>query len=189
MNRSDTVFCIASGPSLTPADCDLVIATGLPVIAVNNTWQKFRDYPGLHALYAGDASWWIHHNDSIPRDQFQLCTASRWVAKELDIEFHRYWKPELQCNSGAGAIMYAASQGAKHIILLGYDCSLKNGTHWHGSHGDLRNPTEASIEHWHNDFQFVRERLSGLDIINATRRTEIKCYPLKNLEKVIAALS
>lgn len=44
-------------------------------------------------------------------------------------------------NSGQRAIQLAAHFGAERIILLGYDCSLENGTHWHGNHPDgLKNP-------------------------------------------------
>jgi len=182
-----TFFCIASGPSLTRKDCELVQSTGHPIIAVNNTWQMFPD--SLYAVYAGDASWWESHFDEVPQTYFRRCTASRRIAREKDIEFHRYWPASMQCNSGAGAILYAASQGAEKIILLGYDCSLQHGSHWHGQHEQLRNPTETSIKRWHKDFLFVQNKLNELDIINCTRRTDLKCFPLKNLEREIVALS
>ncbi|PNK93080.1 hypothetical protein CEQ28_023300 [Hafnia alvei] len=37
------------------------------------------------------------------------------------------------------------------MLLLGYDCSLASGTHWHGNHVTLRNPDATSVSRWHED--------------------------------------
>ncbi|MGQ6076331.1 hypothetical protein ACUNGR_13575 [Serratia sp. IR-2025] len=54
-----TVVCVASGPSLTAADCALVEASGLPAIAVNNSWRLI---PACAVIYAADCCWWeLYH--------------------------------------------------------------------------------------------------------------------------------
>lgn len=183
----DTVFCVASGPSLTRADCELIEATGSPVIAVNNTWQLFA---APYALYAGDLGWWNEYNSQVPRGRFRLICANKVAAREYGLEYRRYIERGEGFNSGAMAISLAAEIGALRVILVGYDCSLKGGAHWHGSHsGKLRDPTKASPDKWQKHFRREREKHKTLTILNASRRTELQCFPLITLEEAIAALS
>ena len=56
--RGRTVVCIASGPSLTAEDCELVRESGCPVIVTNTT---FRLCPWADMLYAFDRPWWNHY--------------------------------------------------------------------------------------------------------------------------------
>lgn len=86
-------------------------------------------------------------------------------------------------NSGQLAIKLAAQLGAERVILLGYDCSLSSGIHWHGAHGDgLDNPDAAEVNRWHSDFASLRAELAGIEIINASRHTELTCFPISTPE-------
>ncbi len=70
----DKAIVIASGPSLTPEDVRLAMASGWPVIAVNSSWQRV---PGCDVIYAGDIEWWAanaHRIDS---------SAERWTCHAL----------------------------------------------------------------------------------------------------------
>ena len=69
MWKGMTVCCIASGPSLTSADCALIEQAALPTIAVNSSWQmaRFAD-----VVYAADPAWWDHNQHLIDID------AERW---------------------------------------------------------------------------------------------------------------
>lgn len=52
-------------------------------------------------------------------------------------------------NGGFHALNLAVQFGARKIILLGYDMTLRNGVHWHGMHqGSLANPRQASVDRW-----------------------------------------
>jgi len=179
-----TFICAASGPSLLRSDCELVAASGLPVIAVNNTWQQFSN---LYALCAGDLAWWVQHYDAVPAKDFRRITASKSAKSRFpDLEYRRYCASRESFNSGAMAIEFAAEQGAETILLIGYDCSLKYGQHWHGTHSQtLRNPSQHSIDKWQSEFLRTREKWPHVDIINCSRYTELKCYQLKNLEKAL----
>ncbi|WP_146745475.1 hypothetical protein [Pseudocitrobacter sp. RIT415] len=178
----DEVFCVASGPSLKKVDCEEIEGLGYPVIAVNNAYSMFRQ---PYALFAGDEDWWRRYGGAVPAG-IRRCTASRSASVLYGVEYQRIGTPEVEFNSGSMAIQFAASLGAKHIYLLGYDCSIREGIHFHGRHTrHLRNPTETSVQKWHREFDGVRNELSHIDIINCSRRTELTCFPIKSLEAVI----
>lgn len=152
-------------------------------MAVNNAYGMFRQ---PYALFAGDFDWWKQYGAQVPVD-IRRCTASRLAAQSYGVEYQRFGGPDVKFNSGSMAIQFAASLGAKVIYLLGYDCSVKEGMHFHGRHaGGLRNPSDASVAKWQNEFAGVCEQLHDIEIYNCSRRTELACFPLKSLEKVIA---
>nr|MDU4457584.1 hypothetical protein [Enterobacter sp.] len=66
----NTFIICASGPSLNKSDCELISGSGLPVIAVNSTWQAV---PDCEYIYAGDLRWWDANIDVLPS------SASRWT--------------------------------------------------------------------------------------------------------------
>lgn len=76
----------------------------------------------------------------------------------ISLEYRRYCGPAEGVNSGAQAISLAAESGAEVVVLVGYDCSLQNGLHWHGAHPQaLRNPTQVSISKWQQQFLDTRK--------------------------------
>ncbi|PNQ52867.1 hypothetical protein C1141_20870 [Vibrio agarivorans] len=89
-------------------------------------------------------------------------------------------------NSGVGAINLAAHYGAQRIVLVGYDCSAQGERlHWHGDHpGSLGNA--GSMGKWPAQFELASRQLSGINIINASRRTTLRCFPTETLEAALA---
>lgn len=176
------VFCIASGPSLTAQDCELVRQSGAKVIAVNNSWKMvpFCDY-----LYAGDSKWWraYHREINIPAEKW---TCSRIASDKFGAKLHLAGGGY---NSGMRAIQFAVIKGFKTIGLLGYDCSLKNGIHWHGLHESkfLKNPSEVKVHRWHQQFARAAEKASaaGSKVLNCSRYTELQCFEKVSLEDVL----
>jgi hypothetical protein len=174
------LFCIASGPSLTASDCELVKQSGIKTVAVNNSWQMatFCNY-----IYAGDSKWWAVNNDKI-NISAERWTCSDKAANTYKLHYHIAAGPY---NSGMRAIQFGISKGFKSIALLGYDCSLKNGIHWHGSHTEepLRNPDEAKVKKWHDQFKRVSDmaKKQGVSIINCSRYTELECFEKMTLEE------
>lgn len=176
-----TAAVIASGPSLTAEDCALIEATGLPTIAVNSSWQAARF---ASILYAGDACWWdaYGHEVDIPAEKW---TCSRQAAAKHRINHHT------ACggyNSGMRAIQFAVERGAKRVILLGFDCSLRHGVHWHGPHERTKNPDAAKVKNWRSQFKPVAAlaEIKKCEVINCSRHTELTCFPVRDLESVIA---
>ena len=174
------LFCIASGPSLTASDCELVRLSGTKTVAVNNSWEMapFCDY-----IYAGDSKWWAVNFDKV-RIPAEKWTCSDKAANIYKIHYHIAAGPY---NSGMRAIQFGISKGFKSIALLGYDCSLKNGVHWHGPHSEevLRNPNESKVKKWHIQFERVatNAKKQGIAIYNCSRYTELKCFNILPLEE------
>ncbi|WP_353613946.1 hypothetical protein [Mangrovibacter phragmitis] len=175
-------ICIASGPSLSRKDCLLSAKSGLPIIAVNSSWQII---PECQYIFAGDYAWWDKHHDNITSHAEKWTTSPR--AKILYGVNLFGGHTEGAFNSGQMAIRLASHFGAKRIILLGYDCSLKNGIHWHGKHHGLDNPSREEVSRWHTDFSSLVCELPDVEIINASRYTELTCFPVTKPESIFNA--
>lgn len=177
----NSMIICASGPSLNASDCELITRSGLPVIAVNSSW---RAVPDCEFVYAGDLRWWDANIDALPS------SASLWTC---NFRAHKRYGLNLfdtdtrwSFNSGQRSILFAASQGAKNIILLGFDCSLSGGSHWHGDHVGLDNPTAESVSRWHGEFASTARALEQkVNIINSSRQTALKCFRRLGLDEAL----
>ncbi len=175
----DRAIVLGSGPSLCAEDVATALASGWPVIAVNNTWQLA---PSCSVIYAGDFEWWDKYRAAIDSP------AERWTchpraAQQFGLHLH---KAKGAYNSGQRAIQFAATQGAQRVILLGFDCSLAAGAHWHGDHSGLRNPNGQSVQRWQRHFSELAGSLAHISIINASRSTSLTCFPTQPLSAALA---
>lgn len=172
--QGQTIVCIASGPSLTEADCNQVRNSGLLTIAVNSSWKRARF---ASVIYAADHSWWKNYRDEIDIDAERWTWSAR-AAENFGIN-HHHMLPGAQ-NSGLRAIDFAIQRGASKVILLGYDCSISNGTHWHGDHTKSSNPDASRCKAWLRHFAQLDRR--GCSIVNCSRFTALNCFPKNSLE-------
>ncbi|MCU4097901.1 Protein of uncharacterised function DUF115 [Enterobacter hormaechei] len=176
-----TVICIGSGPSLMISDCRLVIASELSVIAVNSSW---RAAPLCQHIYAADCCWWEEYGSGI------TSAAARWCGDEFTARrFGINWLPSAipgSFNSGQRAIELAIHLGASRVLLLGYDCSIRNGTHWHDNHALLSNPDKFSVARWQEEFSRLRAIAGDVEIINCSRFTRLTCFPRQSLETALS---
>lgn len=168
-----TFVCIGSGPSLNARDCELVRASGLRTIAVNNSWQlaTWCDH-----LYAGDLAWWDANVSKVP-DGPKRWTCTRQASAKYALNLHTAYG---EYNSGLRAIELAFQLGAERVLLLGYDCTVTSGTHFHGDHKDTKNPTEELCKKWNKQHCRLPQRDQ---VINCSRDTELTAYRLARLEK------
>ena len=176
-----TVAVIASGPSLAPEDCQAVERAGLPTIAVNSSWKLARF---CDVIYAGDHVWWEQYGAEVD------IHAERWThnpnaAKALGINANG--KGQSVLNSGMRAIELAISFGASKVLLLGYDCSVERGTHWHGDHAMTKNPDAKRCVEWQR--HFAQMDLKGADVINCSRETALTCFPRMSLEEALCSFA
>ena len=179
------MICIASGPSLTLEDCALASASGLPVIAVNSSWIAV---PDCKYIFAGDYQWWRENLSQIT-SRGRRWTISASAAKEYGLNlFHSQFLRQ-SYNSGQLAIEFAVSRGAKRILLLGYDCSVKKDSHWHGDHQNLRNPTASNTQRWQGEFYRISQWAKSVDIINCSRETELPWFRRETLQSALARSS
>lgn len=155
--------------------------SGHEIIAVNNSWELV---PGCSHIFAADLTWWMKYHNWIG------IGANRWTQSKT--AHHRYglklFNPDTDgtFNSGQRAIQLAVHLGAGRVLLLGYDASLENVTHWHGEHPDgMHNPDVKEVTQWKKDFSLLNKILPGVEIINCSRHTALTCFERKNLEAAL----
>ena len=175
-----TVACIASGPSLSAEDCALVERAGIPAIAVNTSWKMARF---AEIIYAGDLSWWKAYGQEIDI-KAEKWTCSRRASVQYGAQFHKIGGVY---NSGLRAIQLAIGFGASRILLLGYDATVKNGTHWHGNHAKTKNPDEARCLKWHRQFAALDRK--GAQVINCTPGSALECFPKMPISEALSGVS
>lgn len=177
------VVVIGSGPSLTAQDCLAVEQSGITTIAVNHAWKMARF---CHVMYAGDLTWWRHYGEEVDIDVPKY-TLSQNAAHVFGITQHKS-KLGPGYNSGLLAIEMAIHFGAKKVLLLGFDCSVKNGTHFHGNHTKTQNPNRDRCEKWKGYFLRLAEKHTDIEIINCSRETELQCFPRQSLGDALAGV-
>lgn len=85
-------------------------------------------------------------------------------------------------NSGHQAVHLAYNFGASRIVLLGYDFQ---GSHWFGDHPEpLR--SGHNFPEWIRQMTILAQALAraGVEVINCSRQTALKCFPRKELADV-----
>ena len=154
---------------------------------MNNTYEAV---PWADVLYAGDLRWWKAHGDAVNESGFAGKRYSRAysAAKRYKALVHKSRVGTSGYNSGQMAIEFAINRHASPIILLGFDGSIKNGVHHHGPHVKTPNPNKSRCQRWMPQFEKLVREYPKARVINCSRYTEIKCFELGKLEKVLAGL-
>ncbi|ORL58111.1 hypothetical protein [Pseudomonas putida] len=176
------VACVASGPSLTPGDCETIESARLPTVAVNSSWKAARF---CEVIYAGDLAWWDGYGSEIDIDA-ERWTCTRQAARKHAINHHPVYGAY---NSGMRAIQFAVARGASSIVLLGYDCSLSNGIHWHGEHDKSKNPDAGKVAAWFGQFAVAagEARSAGCRVMNCSRETALTCFERASLHDALVS--
>jgi hypothetical protein len=184
-----TFVCVGSGPSLLQADVEYAHAKGAKIIAVNDAYLFA---PFAVALMASDGAWWIHKKPEFAGLRFALDPAAARVAGVTVLKNTGTDGIELDPaglktgrNSGAAAVNLAVHLGAKRILLLGYDMDAdKKRSHFFGHHKfPLRDGSPYQL--FRETFKHQVGPLSqlGIEIVNCSRRTALKCFPCRPLEQ------
>ena len=97
-------------------------------------------------IFSADYRWWEANIDTLPEH------LQRWSNNLKSTRtYHLKWYPVRAggtFNSGELAIHFSALLGAWDIILLGVDCSVQDGIHWHGKHASLATTGQLHTERW-----------------------------------------
>ena len=131
-----TVFVLASGPSLTLEDVNRVRhharQFGCPVIAVNTSFLRAK---WADALFFSHEAWWLHYKLAVGRTFEGMVATTANVIGPRVAQFTNGRLPEYG-DTGANAIGLAIYMGAFRIIVLGMDGQGdSNGAyHWHPPH-------------------------------------------------------
>lgn len=188
-----TCAILASGPSLTREDVDLVRGR-MPVIAVKDA-IKLAPWADVFYGAGGDTRGWWKHNAALVAGfaglKFTLDPKQAEYATVLEntgfsgLELHptglRTGK-----NSGFQALNLAVHLGATRILLLGYDMQPERGRdHFCGNHPHAHAPIPFA------DFREVFASIvaplkaAGVEVLNCTRRTALGCFPTMTLEEAL----
>lgn len=190
-------LCCASGASAASAELDR--AADIPCIAVNDAWTLCG---GARWLYAADHRWWRHHIAAVRAASFsgELCTCSAGAAAEYGLTWiEAESRPGLSVDprkirtggqvgfSGAQAINLAYHQGARTILLVGYD--MDGPKHFFGEHPKgLRRDTPWGLmirELGRMAWDLSREKVR---VLNCSPRSLIPYWPRMTLAAAIDRL-
>lgn len=162
---------IATGPSLTQAQCDAV--RHLRTIAVSDAYLLA---PWAEALVSADAAWWRHKQPVYEGRRFSALGS-----------FHTEQIEGFASggNSGVLGIRAARFLGATEIVLLGFD---GHGSHFFGDHKPpLKNTSEMRYKAHHEQHRQEAHacKWAKVQVWNCTPGTAIKWYPMARLEDVL----
>lgn len=182
-----TVTIVAAGPSATDAPLQL-IQNKSRVVAINNSWKLAR---WADMLYSCDYRWWLRSpavnifkglkvsQDRVAEQVFPQIKRVHSVRGENRLIFHTFGYICWGGNSGMQALNLVAQWNPKKILLVGYDMTTANGSHWHGDHkGGLPNPREDHVERWRRLMELASEALAerGITVINCSERSALQSY-------------
>lgn len=189
-----TAVCLATGPSLTPADVAACRGRA-KVIAIKDAIDLAPWADVLYGCGADSGQWWPRNGDRLatfPGLRFTLDPlAAKW-AQVLTIgpELGLSADPDTLChgrNSGYQAINLAVLLGATRVLLLGYDLQPgpRGESHVHGDH-----PWRAPLpfDAFLAAFSSIAAPLeaAGVTVINCTRRTALTVFPQMPIEEALA---
>jgi hypothetical protein len=187
---SETFVCVASGPSLTEEDVLLCASREVRIVAVKDA-IRLVPAGSVDALYACDAKWWRHHKPTYEGLRYSIEPGAAEYATVLRNTGDRGLETDPSGlrtgrNSGYQAVNLAVHLGAARVILLGYDMGDQAGKdHWFGRHPypAMRPPYQIFREF----FPSIVEPLKalGVEVINASRRTALDCFPRVRLEEAL----
>lgn len=184
------VFCIATGPSLTPEDVFLVSQAhdeGHGCVVVSDAYN-LATWADVHVAY--DSQWWFHHwGKGIEKFSGLKCCPDPDVASRFNLRLLQWPIDNVPhgLDSGYYGIAAAIKFGAKNIVLLGYD--MKHGkdgkTHFFGDHeSPLRNssPYKLFLEKYKDLSVWCVK--NGISIVNCTRDSDLNFFKKKNLNAI-----
>lgn len=159
---------LASGPSMSQRVADSV--RGLNVIAVSNTYELA---PWANVLVSNDRRWWVNYPKAMEFEGEKICG----LCIEPPNGVTKFAGAMSGSNSGLLALMVAVKKGATRVLLLGFDMG---GTHYFGNHKPpLMNPSPVRFKKFKD--QFASYRPNGVEIINCTLGSSLRCYKAGNL--------
>lgn len=200
--KGETVFCLASGPSLTQAICDRV--RGRRTIVINSSCTLA---PWADVLFFTDSGWFQLHRSIVEEWPGLVISMSRTAKRELPNKVRRIrgWSdptlpkgvfpvpgaPHVRQgrSSGHTAISLAIALGAIRVVMLGYDMRLIGDREHHHSEY-IRQPRNLAIykddfvpafKGWHQNALDV-----GVEIVNCTPGSAVTEFPFADLDEVLS---
>ena len=188
---SDWAVVIASGPSLTRADCDALRGVGY-TIAVNNS-VFFA--PWADELYAADGQWWTYYGWKVSWFKGR-CVTRTFKGPGVEKWHGRGW-PRTGGNSGHQGVQRAADR-CDNIAIIGFDqTKAPDGrVHYHGDHPSHVNGVKTKlgnaegIANWpgHMNRTAIDLEKRGKRVVNISRYTALTCFERMSVEEFLKCL-
>ncbi|MBX3579913.1 MAG: hypothetical protein KF723_22145 [Rhizobiaceae bacterium] len=194
--RGETVFCLASGPSLTRDVVGRI--EGRAAIVVN---ASASIAPWAAVWYFTDSNIYVERQEMAADWAGLVVTMSRRAKREMPDKVRRVqgaWMPDFPSpgsspirqgrSSGHTAISLAVAMGAARVVLLGYDMRVVDGREHH--HADYDGRTRDTMV-YQNEFlpAFAGWNTAALDrgvtVLNATPGSALTEFPMVDLDEVL----
>lgn len=199
--KGETIFCLASGPSLTVDVCEKV--KGRRTIVVNTSCNLA---PWGDVLFFTDSGWYEPRRDIVKNWPGHVMSMSRTAKRELPDKVKRiqgcgdpafpprFPKPgtmpfiQQGRSSGHTAVSLAIGLGAAKVILLGYDMRVVDGREHH--HAEYTGPRD--LDQYRRDFVPAFNGWNaaalevGVEITNATPLSAVHEFPMASLDEVLS---
>lgn len=199
-----TTVIFAGGPSITEEDVEHVRrrwgeSSEVRMIAVNESW---RLCDVAHAVYGADPTWWQERGPTAQQFQGERWTQTEnWEkgdAERLGLKKIRSepgtdisLDPSLiyqGSNSSFQAMNLAVLFGSRRIVFLGLDlCADGDKTHWH-VYPDKFKRQSPGYGIFKLSFEQAAPKLAklGIEVINASRRTALECFPRMSIQEALS---
>jgi hypothetical protein len=188
--NAETIVCVASGPSLVAEDVEYCCDKAR-VLVVND---GYRIAPWADWLWACDYGWWKLHEEASRSFAGERWTRDPDAAQRWNLNWIRSAPGKgLACdpalihegeNGGYQGINFAFHRSPDRILLLGYD--MKGLGHWFGHHPQgLQDATDFSARQHHFDRLAADLKSEGVEVINCSRETGLKCFPRARIQEVL----
>jgi hypothetical protein len=194
--RGECVAIVAAGPSAKQQQLEL-LRDRIHVIAIN---ESARLVPWAEVLYSCDYNWWqaskgcaefkglrLSH-DQRACNEFGLQRIMIEQVTSNDLLLDRPTYVGAGGNSGFQAFNLALQFGVLGVMLIGVDCSLDHGMHWHGRHQmPLSNPMEINVKRWRLAFDGAAARVKalGVDVVNCSTISKLTQYPKMTIAEAL----
>jgi hypothetical protein len=192
--KGQDVAIIASGPSVKKSEVALLNGR-MRVIAIK---KNIEIAPFADIVYGCDAPWWRSVR-GLPNFKGLKLAYDEAVCSEFglrrveipdkysnDLLLGAVGKVGAAGNSGFQALNLAVQFGAKRILLVGFEASVRSGDHWYGrnSWNGANNPDERICERWRKAFDNASSVLDELsiDVINTAPFSQIKRFKKMSIE-------
>jgi len=203
--EGQTVVIVASGPSAIEVPLDTAIGKA-KFVAIN---RSLKLCPWADAWYCCDVQWWLAYfggDLNLRREMgefsgLKICIDYRirehpdWDVRFLQVDKATDYlildKPGVVAwggNSGLNGLNWVAQLKPAKILLVGYDMTKRNGTHWHAGHGKgLSNPNAANVDRWRRAVDMAADPLkrAGIVTINCSHLSALRRYPKMTFEEAL----
>lgn len=165
--------------------------------------SSWRLAPFADALYGIDRGWWLANQGARKFKGLKFCPSPtvckvyrsvRIVSVRPRAAILVTQTGTVGCglasgggHSGFQAINLAIQFGARRIVLVGFDMTLKGGAHWSGHDPNVGRPDAKRVESWRAAMDACAPQFKqlGVEVINCAMGSALRAYPKMTLAEAL----